>query len=102
MKFGSAVNKETVCDKCPCNYFKQKVREIPGGEFVQTWVSHLFWLDILRKVGCVFQPNALTKEEWDGLILLETTRAEIELERIEKAKRDRQLRAAQSQTSVRK
>lgn len=57
---------------------------------------------MLRKVGCTFQPNTLTKEEWDGLILLETTRAEIEMERMEKAKRERQLRAAQSQTSVRK
>lgn len=89
-----------MCEKCPSNYSKHKLSEIPGSEAVVPWVNHLMYLDGLRQVGCNFQLDDLSKDEWDGLLLLQNTRNEIEWERYEKERRKQQLEAA-TKTSVR-
>jgi len=48
----------------------------------------------LRRVGAVFQINDLTKEEWDGLLLLEGVRIEIEREQRMKAEDKAKIKAA--------
>jgi len=55
----------------------------------------------LRQVGCVFALDDLTKDEWDGLLLMHIVKDEIELEQLEKEKRKRELSSAVN-TSVRK
>lgn len=89
-----------MCDKCPSNYFKAKLHDIPGSEAVVPWVNHLVYLDGLQQAGCTFGIDDLSKDEWDGLLLIQVTRAEIEWEKYEKEKRKQQLEAA-TKTSVR-
>jgi len=38
----------------------------------------------MKRVGAVFGLNDLEKIEWDGLILIEQTRTEIELEQVKR------------------
>jgi hypothetical protein len=57
-------------------------------------LEHLFYLDGLRRVGAVFQVNDLNREEWDGLLLIESTRIEVERERIKKAEEKAKIQAA--------
>ena len=58
------------------------------------WIHHLIYLDGLKQVGCTYQLDDLTKTEWDGLLLIQQVRNEIEMEQFEKEKRKRQLQAA--------
>lgn len=58
------------------------------------WLEHLFYIDGLRKVGATFSINALTKEEWDGLLLIEGVRIEVERERMHKAEEKAKINAA--------
>lgn len=101
-KYNTAVNPDTVCDKCPSNFFKQRIKDIPGSMEVIPWINHLIWLDGLKHVGCNFLLNDLTYEEWEGLLLLQTVRNEIEVEMMEKDKRKQQLQAATTETIKRR
>jgi len=47
----------------------------------------------LRRVGAVFQINDLTREEWDGLLVIEGVRIEIERERMNKAEEKAKIQA---------
>jgi len=68
---------------------------------VLPWINHLLYVDGLKMVGCQFVIDDLTKDEWDGLLLLQIVRNEIELEQADKEKRKQQLQAA-TNTNVRK
>jgi len=48
----------------------------------------------LRRVGATFSINDLTKEEWDGLLVVESTRIEVERERMRKEQEKAKVRAA--------
>jgi hypothetical protein len=48
----------------------------------------------LRRVGAVFQINDLTREEWDGLLVLEGVRIEVERERMKKSEEKAKIQAA--------
>jgi hypothetical protein len=72
-----------VCEKCPRNQSRTKVYSIEGAEAVLPWLFHLMYLYGLTKVGATFLIDDLTKEEWDGLLMLESVRAEIEHEKYE-------------------
>jgi len=102
-KYVSARDKETVCNKCPRNLSKSSLSQIEGVQAALPWLSHLFYLDSLRRVGAVFHLNDLSREEWDGLILLENVRAELEQEMYDKEKRKSDLGTAMArQSQVRK
>lgn len=58
------------------------------------WLQHLFYIDGLRRVGATFSINELTREEWDGLLLIEGVRAEVERERTRKAEEKAKIQAA--------
>lgn len=100
IKYQTAVNPDTVCEKCPSNYFKHKLNDIPGSEVVVPWINHLVYLDGLVQCGCKFTVDDLTKAEWDGLLLIHIVRREIEKEQMEKADRERQLKSV-TNTAVR-
>jgi len=57
-------------------------------------LQHLFYLDGLRRVGATYHINELTKEEWDGLLVIEGVRVEVERERVEKEREKAKIRAA--------
>lgn len=50
------------------------------------WVRHIFWLYGLKNAGATFHFNELSKREWDGMMLIETVRAELEREQMEKSR----------------
>lgn len=54
-------------------------------------MSHLFYLEGLKNVGAHFLINDLTKEEWDGLMLIATAKEDVRKEREEKEKERQQL-----------
>jgi len=56
-------------------------------------LQHLFYIDGLRRVGAVFQINDLTREEWDGLLVIEGVRIEVERERMNKAEEKAKIQA---------
>jgi hypothetical protein len=72
-----------VCEKCPRNQVKTKVFSIEGANAVLPWLFHLIYLYGLTKVGATFLINDLTKEEWDGLLMLDSVKNEIEHEKYE-------------------
>jgi len=62
------------------------------------WVRHIFWLHGIHQAGATFHFNDLDKAEWDGLLMIESVRAEIERAQVEKQKEKQML--AQAQQSV--
>jgi len=58
-------------------------------------------LDGLSQAGCHYRLNDLVREEWEGLLLLQIVRSEIEQEMMDKEKKRQQLSAA-TETRVRK
>lgn len=79
---------------CEFNFSKSKLSDIEGGFVVIPWLQHLFYLDGLRHVGATFSVNELTREEWDGLLLLESVRMEVERERFEREREKVKIKAA--------
>lgn len=90
----SSGSKDTVCQPCEFNFSKSKLGDIEGGFVAIPWLQHLFYLDGLKKVGARFNINDLTKEEWDGLLLIEGVRVEIEREQMKKAEDKARAKAA--------
>jgi len=68
--------------------------DVEGSFVAIPWLQHIFYLDGLRRVGATFSINELTKEEWDGLLLIESVRIEVENERIKQAEKKARDRAA--------
>jgi len=103
VKFRTAQEKTTVCKGCPHSFSKSKLNEIEGSFAVVPWLSHLFYLDGLRRVGAVFNIDELSRQEWNGLILIEAVRTEVDQERFENAQEKAKLDAAlQKQGSKRR
>jgi len=50
------------------------------------WTQHLVYLDALRLAGCQFSLDDLTRDEWEGLMLIESERADLQKQEIEKRK----------------
>ena len=90
----SSGSKDTVCQPCEFNFSKSKLGDIEGSFVVIPWLQHLFYIDGLRKVGAVYLINDLTKEEWDGLLLIEGIRIEVENERVRKMEEKAKSQAA--------
>lgn len=90
----SSGSKDTVCQPCEFNFSKSSLGDIEGSFVVIPWLQHLFYLDGLRRVGATFSINELKKEEWDGLLLIESVRAEVERERTRKAEEKAKIQAA--------
>lgn len=96
LKYKAAINKETVCEHCPYGSTSKAVEDIEESAFVLPWLSHLFYLDGLHRVGATFSLCDLSKSEWDGLLLLEKVRAKISSDEINKREREQKiLRAKQ-------
>ena len=88
------MDKEDVCKKCPNNLAKSKLSDIEGSSIVLPWLGHVLYIYGLKQAGAVFHINDLTKSEWDGILLIESVKNEIERERIEKEELKRKLDAA--------
>ena len=72
-----------VCETCPKNLSKSKLFAVEDVGVILPWLSHLFYLYGLVKVGAHFLIDDLTRKEWDGLLMLESIRNEVEQERYE-------------------
>lgn len=105
MKYKTSGDKETICEKCPHRATKTRLEDIEGSYSILPWVSHLFYLDGLNRVGATFHINDLHKCEWDGLVLIESARIELEKERMEKAdekaKLQKAMQGAQPRSTIR-
>lgn len=74
-----------MCEKCPSGVGAiDEIYDIEGGEGVIPFVEHIFYLENLSRVGATFNLNDLTKEEWDGLIILKRIQNEVETELMER------------------
>lgn len=94
VKFASAVDKDDACLKCDKNLAKQKLSDVEYAQVVMPWVGHLLYLYGMKQIGVAFRVNDLTKDEWDGLIMIEGLKNEIEKERLEKDELKRKVAAA--------
>lgn len=90
----SSGSQDTVCQPCEFNFSKTKLGDIEGSFVAIPWLQHLFYIDGLRRVGATFSINELTREEWDGLLLIEGVRADVERERTRKAEEKAKVQAA--------
>lgn len=79
LKLETALN-ENVCDNCSRNVSKTRLFGIENINAILPWITHLFYLYSLLKLGVSFRINDLTKKEWDGLLMLESVKAEVEQE----------------------
>jgi len=95
-KFKTSIDdKKLLCERCPQGVgVLDKISEIEGAEGVLPFTEHVIYLDNLIKVGASVQINDLTKEEWDGLILLRKAKNEVEVELIEREKEKQKLKQA--------
>jgi len=91
LKYKSALNKKTVCERCPNNESRSKLYELEGVEGIIPWLSHLFYLEGLKNVGAHFMINDLTKEEWDGLMIIASAKEDIRKEKEKKEEERRNL-----------
>lgn len=66
------------------------------------WVGHVLYLYGLKNIGATFHINDLTKNEWDGILLIEGAKSEIERERMEKEELKRKIDAASTKKSHRR
>jgi len=82
LKFETAAN-EQVCEACPKNLSKTKLYGLEDIHVILPWITHLFYLYSLLKLGVSFRIDDLTKKEWDGLLMLESVKAEVEHEQYE-------------------
>jgi len=98
-KYASSRDKETVCEGCPKNLSKTSLDKIEGHRAALPWLGHLLYLDALRRVGANFMLDDLTKSEWDGLILIEDVRSEIEQEQYRKQEQKTKLAKALAKQS---
>jgi len=80
--FRTSVDSE-VCKTCPRNLSKSKLYSIEGVNAVLPWLFHLMYLYGLTKVGATFLIDDLTRGEWDGLLMLESVKNEVEHEKYE-------------------
>lgn len=97
LKFQTA-SSETVCEACPRNASKTKLFELENVEALIPWLNHLFYLYSLVKIGASFHVDDLTRSEWDGLLMLESVKAEIEHEKYDQERLKQKAAAAVAQT----
>jgi hypothetical protein len=82
--FQTAQDPDRVCKQCPRNQSKEKLSEIEGGFAAIPWLNHVFWLFAAKNSGVVFGLHDLTKDELDGIMMIQSIQYEIERERLEK------------------
>jgi len=83
-----------VCEHCPENLSHSSLDSIEGSTVVLPWVSHLLYLYGLRQIGAQFHIDDLSKEEWDGLLMLESVKVELGDEQQKKAELDAKVASA--------
>jgi hypothetical protein len=94
-KFKSSID-EDVCEKCSQNLAKQRLSSIEGYAAVVPWVSHLLYIYSLVQVGVSFGIDDLNREEWNGLLMLESVKGELEQERLDKMRLEQKVASARS------
>ncbi len=100
VKFKSSVDAN-VCEHCPENLAQSTLDSIEGSDVVLPWIGHLLYLYGLRQVGAQFHIDDLSREEWDGLLMLESVKAELEDERAKKDELQAKVAAVKSKSSKR-
>lgn len=81
--------------------FVDTILDIEGGDATIPFIEHVLFLDNLIKVGASIEINDLTKEEWDGLILLRKVRLDVETELMKQEQSRREAQRAVSDVSRR-
>jgi hypothetical protein len=85
IKYKTSLEKEIVCERCPSGVGPiEKFTEIEGYESVLPFVNQILYLYGLKNVGATFLIDDLSREEWDGLMLLQQVKNEVEAERYER------------------
>lgn len=82
--FQTAQDSDRACKQCPDNQSKEKLSAVENGFAVLPWLNHVFWLWAVKSSGVVFTLGDLSKDELDGLFLIQSLQSEIEREKLEK------------------